>query len=443
MACFDGSCLYEHQDPRQGSHPHWGTLIYNYGRPQVKNFLIANALFWAEQYHADGIRMDAVASMLYLDYGKNDGEWVANMYGGHENLEAVEFLKHLNSVFKGRKNGAILIAEESTAWPQITGDVKKDGLGFDFKWNMGWMNDFIGYMKYDPYFRNHHYGELTFSMLYAYSEDFVLVFSHDEVVHGKASMLCKMPGDSYEVKANNLRAAYGYMYGHPGKKLLFMGQEFAQVAEWNEDVELPWDILQYPVHKTTQDYVKALNALYKAQPALYLKDYHPDGFEWINCSSSGDNIVSFVRKTDKPEETLLFVCNFAPVEHEKYQLGVPFYGKYKEILNSDAVEYCGSGKGNPRGKTCKQEEYDGKENSLVIDLPPMCTLVFSCTPMKPPVKKAETGKKAKPDKEAKSVKAAKGGREEKTARPEKGGKEQKAAKPEKATREKKAKGKAK
>lgn len=443
LACFDGSCVYEHQDPRQGSHPHWGTLIYNYGRPQVKNFLIANALFWAEQYHADGIRMDAVASMLYLDYGKNDGEWVANIYGGHENLEAVEFLKHLNSVFKGCKNGALLIAEESTAWPKITGDVKDNGLGFDYKWNMGWMNDFIGYMSYDPYFRNHHYGELTFSMLYAYSEDFVLVFSHDEVVHGKASMLCKMPGDSYEVKANNLRAAYGYMYGHPGKKLLFMGQEFAQVAEWNEDVELPWDILQYPVHKTTQDYVKALNALYKAQPALYLKDYHPDGFEWINCSSSGDNIVSFVRKTDKPEETLLFVCNFAPVEHEKYQLGVPFYGKYKEILNSDAVEFGGSGKGNPRGKTCKQEEYDGKENSLVIDLPPMCTLVFSCTPMKPPVKKAETGKKAKPDKEAKSVKAAKGGREEKTARPEKGGKEQKAAKPEKAAREKKAKGKAK
>ena len=212
MACFDGSCVYEHQDPRQGSHPHWGTLIYNYGRPQVKNFLIANALFWAEQYHADGIRMDAVASMLYLDYGKNDGEWVANIYGGHENLEAVEFLKHLNSVFKGRKNGALLIAEESTAWPQITGNVKDNGLGFDYKWNMGWMNDFIGYMSYDPYFRNHHYGELTFSMLYAYSEDFVLVFSHDEVVHGKYSMLCKMPGETYEAKANNLRAAYGFMW---------------------------------------------------------------------------------------------------------------------------------------------------------------------------------------------------------------------------------------
>lgn len=389
MACFDGSCVYEHQDPRQGSHPHWGTLIYNYGRPQVKNFLIANALFWAEQYHADGIRMDAVASMLYLDYGKNDGEWVANIYGGHENLEAVEFLKHLNSVFKGRKNGAVLIAEESTAWPKITGDVKDDGLGFDYKWNMGWMNDFIGYMKYDPYFRNHHYGELTFSMLYAYSEDFVLVFSHDEVVHGKCSMLCKMPGDTYEAKANNLRAAYGFMYGHPGKKLLFMGQEFAQVSEWNENEELPWDILDYPVHKNTQEYVKALNHLYKTQPALYQKDFHPDGFEWINCSRSEDNIVSFLRKTDKPEETLLFICNFAPVEHEKFQVGVPFYGKFKEILNSDATDFGGSGKGNSRVKTCKQEEWDDRENSLVIDLPPMCTLVFSCTPMPAPVKKVE------------------------------------------------------
>ncbi len=408
MACFDGSCVYEHQDPRQGSHPHWGTLIYNYGRPQVKNFLIANALFWAEQYHADGIRMDAVASMLYLDYGKNDGEWVANIYGGHENLEAVEFLKHLNSVFKGRKNGALLIAEESTAWPQITGDVKDNGLGFDYKWNMGWMNDFIGYMSYDPYFRNHHYGELTFSMLYAYSEDFVLVFSHDEVVHGKYSMLCKMPGETYEAKANNLRAAYGFMYGHPGKKLMFMGQEFAQVSEWNENVELPWNVLEYPVHKKTQDYVKALNQLYRMHPALYQKDFHPDGFEWINCSRSEDNIVSFLRKTGKPEETLLFVCNFAPVEHEKFQVGVPFYGKYKEILNSDAEIFGGSGKGNPRAKTSKQEEWDDRENSLVIDLPPMCTLVFSCTPVKPPkkaVKKAEAaGKDAAGEKKAEAAK---------------------------------------
>jgi len=394
MAAFDGTCVYEHQDPRQGSHPHWGTLIYNYGRPQVKNFLIANALFWAEQYHADGIRMDAVASMLYLDYGKNDGEWVANIYGGHENLEAVEFLKHLNSVFKGRKNGAILIAEESTAWPQITGDVKDNGLGFDYKWNMGWMNDFTRYMQCDPYFRNHQYGELTFSMLYAYSEDFVLVFSHDEVVHGKASMLCKMPGADYEAKANNLRAAYGFMYGHPGKKLLFMGQEFAQVSEWNENEELPWNILEYPVHKTTQDYVKALNNLYRTQPALYEKDYSPDGFEWINCSNSAENIVSFVRKTDKPEETLLFVCNFAPVEHEMYKIGVPFYGKYKEILNSDAAVYGGSGKGNPRVKLSRQEECDERENSITIDLPPMCTLVFTCTPEKIPEKKTAAEVKA-------------------------------------------------
>ena len=409
MACFDGSCVYEHQDPRQGSHPHWGTLIYNYGRPQVKNFLIANALFWAEQYHADGIRMDAVASMLYLDYGKNDGEWVANIYGGHENLEAVEFLKHLNSVFKGKKNGAVIIAEESTAWPQITGDVKDNGLGFDYKWNMGWMNDFTGYLKYDPYFRNHHYGELTFSMLYAYSEDFVLVFSHDEVVHGKCSMLCKMPGDTYEAKANNLRAAYGFMYGHPGKKLLFMGQEYGQVSEWNENEELPWHVLEYPVHKNIQEYVKALNELYRTQPALYQRDFYPDGFEWVNCSRSQDNIVSFLRKTEKPEDTLLFICNFAPVEHEKFQVGVPFYGKFKEILNSDGEVYGGSGKGNPRAKTCKQEEWDDRDNSLVIDLPPMCTLVFSCTPMPEPKKvvvgKTEAGKKDEGKKDGEEKKA--------------------------------------
>ena len=246
LASFDGTCLYEHLDPRQGSHPHWGTLIYNYGRPQVSNFLISNALFWAKEYHADGIRMDAVASMLYLDYGKNAGEWVANMYGGHENLEAVEFLKHLNSVFHKEAKGAVLIAEESTAWPQITGNVKEGGLGFDYKWNMGWMNDFLGYMQCDPYFRNQHYGELTFSMLYAYSENFVLVFSHDEVVHGKGSMAGKMPGDTQEKKFANLRAAYGFMTGHPGKKLLFMGQEFGQMDEWNENRSLEWELLQYP-----------------------------------------------------------------------------------------------------------------------------------------------------------------------------------------------------
>ncbi len=416
LACFDGTCVYEHQDPRQGAHPHWGTLIYNYGRPQVSNFLIANALFWAAEYHADGIRMDAVASMLYLDYGKNDGEWVANMYGGHENLEAMEFLKHLNSVFKGRHKGAVLIAEESTAWPQITTDVRDNGLGFDYKWNMGWMNDFTGYLKCDPYFRWHHYGGLTFSMIYAYSENFILVFSHDEVVHGKCSMLCKMPGADFEAKADNLRAAYGYMYGHPGKKLLFMGQEFAQATEWNENEELPWHVLEYPVHKTTQDYVKALNKLYLSQPALYEKDFHPDGFKWINCSLYQENIVVFTRMSDKPEETLLFVSNFAPVSHKDFRIGVPFYGKYKEILNSDAKAYGGSGMGNPRIKTSKQEECDERENSIIIDIPPMSTIIFSCTPTKVPAKRtvkkdvAEdvTEKEVAAEKAEKTTKKAKG-----------------------------------
>lgn len=396
MACFDGTCVYEHQDPRQGAHPHWGTLIYNYGRPQVTNFLIANALFWAKQYHADGIRMDAVASMLYLDYGKNHGEWVANIYGGHENLEAVEFLKHLNSVFKKQTGGALLIAEESTAWPRVTGDVKKGALGFDYKWNMGWMNDFIGYMQYDPYFRAHHYSELTFSLLYAYSEDFILVFSHDEVVHGKSSMLGKMPGGTLEIKADNLRAAYGFMYAHPGKKLLFMGQDFAQVTEWNENEELPWKLLEYPVHKTTQDYVKALNRFYRSQPALYEDDFRPEGFEWINCTSGADNMIVFLRKTAKPEETLLFVCNFAPAEHKKYPVGVPFCGKYKEIFNSDAVEFGGGGAGNPRAKTSKQVEWDEREYSLVIDVPAMAVLAFSCTPLEAPAKKVTAKKAAAP-----------------------------------------------
>ena len=398
LANFDGTCLYEHLDPSQGYHPHWGTLIYNYGRPQVKNFLIANALFWAEKYHADGIRMDAVASMMYLDYGKNDGEWVANIYGGNENLEAVEFLKHLNTVFKGRKNGAVLIAEESTAWPMITGDPKDGGLGFDYKWNMGWMNDFLGYMQCDPYFRNQHYGELTFSMLYAYSENFVLVFSHDEVVHGKGSMAGKMPGDTQEKKFANLRAAYGFMTGHPGKKLLFMGQEFGQMDEWNENRSLEWELLQYPVHKEMLENVKALNHLYTTQPALYEMDYEPEGFEWINCTYNDENIAIFIRKTKRPEDTLLFVCNFVPVAHEKFRVGVPFAGKYKEILNSDSVKFGGTGATNPRVKATKKEEWDAREHSISITLPPLGICVFQCTPVKEEPKK-ETGKKAAGKKE--------------------------------------------
>ena len=407
MAQFDGTCVYEHKDPRKGSHPHWGTLIYNYGRPGVSNFLIANAMFWADKYHADGIRFDAVASMLYLDYGKNPGEWVANIYGGHENLEAVEFLKHLNSAFKGRKDGAVLIAEESTSWPKITAPVKEDGLGFDYKWNMGWMNDFLNYMKYDPYFRCHHYSELTFSMLYAYSEDFILVFSHDEVVHGKGSMAGKMPGKDLEEKFANLRAAYGFMMGHPGKKLLFMGQDFGQVDEWNENKSLEWELLEYPIHSQMKEYVKGLNALYREQPALYMDDYHPDGFEWINCIDSVDNIVVFARKTDKKEETLLFICNFAPVLHDKFNVGVPFEGRYKEIFNSESERFGGCGKVNPRAKVSKKIECDDRENSITVQVPPLGVCVFSCTPEA--VKKTEkaVGKPAEKQTEKPQNKAVK------------------------------------
>ena len=399
LAAFAGTCLYEHQDPRQGSHPHWGTLIYNYGRPQVSNFLISNALYWAKEFHADGIRMDAVASMLYLDYGKNAGEWVANIYGGNENLEAVEFLKHLNSIYARDTKGSVLIAEESTAWPKVSGDENDGGLGFDFKWNMGWMNDFLDYMQFDPYFRHDHYGELTFSMLYAYSEKFVLVFSHDEVVHGKGSLAGKMPGDTQEKKFANLRTAYGFMMGHPGKKLLFMGQDFGQMDEWNEKASLEWGLLKYDIHSQMKDYVKALNHLYRTQPALYRMDYEPEGFEWINCTYNDENIVIFERKTEKPEETLLFVCNFAPVEHEKFRLGVPFAGKYKEILNSDAKQFGGSGMVNPRVKMSKKEEWDTRKNSIAINLAPMSTAVFSCTPYEEeaePEKKKTAEKRKRP-----------------------------------------------
>ena len=378
LSNFDGTCLYEHLDPRQGAHPHWGTLIYNYGRPEVSNFLIANALFWKNVYHADGIRMDAVASMLYLDYGKNDGEWVANMYGGHENLEAVEFFKHLNSIFKKDADGAVLIAEESTAWPKVTGDVKDEGLGFDYKWNMGWMNDFLGYMQLDPIFRSHHHGALTFGMIYAYSEDFILPFSHDEVVHGKGSMIGKMPGKR-EMKFANLRAAYGFFLTHPGKKMLFMGQDFAQFSEWNEDKQLEWELLDYDEHKQMQAYMKALLKLYKEQPALYQKDFEPAGFEWIDCMSADQNLLTYIRRGEKEEDDLLIAINFSPLVFEKYKVGVPYSGKFKEIFNSDSREFGGAGNTNPRVKTSKKDACDDRENSIQILIPPMGIAVFKCT----------------------------------------------------------------
>ncbi len=378
LASFDGTCLYEHLDPRQGYHPHWGTLIYNYGRPQVKNFLISNALYWADKYHVDGIRFDAVASMLYLDYGKNDGEWVPNIYGGNENLDAVEFLKHLNSIFKKKYPDALLIAEESTAWPKVTGSVEDDGLGFDYKWNMGWMNDFIGYMRNDPYFRGSHHNELTFSMIYAYSENFMLSLSHDEVVHGKGSLLNKMPGDR-DKKFANLRLALGFLMTHPGKKLLFMGQEFGQEHEWAENRSLDWEDLEQPDHKGLQAFMKAMIGLYKEHPALYKMDYDPQGFEWINCVDWEKSLVSFMRRTGKPEETLVVICNFSDVEYTSHQVGVPYAGKYKEIINSDAAAYGGMGVVNPRVKIAKKVECDDRPYSLTVKVPALGMCIFSYT----------------------------------------------------------------
>lgn len=376
LSAFDGTCLYEHFDPRQGSHPHWGTLIYNYGRPEVKNFLIANALFWAKEYHADGIRMDAVASMLYLDYGKQDGEWVANIYGGNENLEAIEFLKHLNSIFKKEFPDALLIAEESTAWPKVTGELDDEGLGFDYKWNMGWMNDFTGFMQCDPYFRKDNYNQLTFSMIYAYSENFVLVLSHDEVVHGKGSMIQKMPGAEEILRFSNLRAAYTFMYMHPGKKLLFMGQEFAEYREWSEERELDWASLDADKHMHMQDFVRELNRLYQTEPALYKLDQSPEGFEWINNTTYLRSICAFIRKTENPEDTLLVFCNFDTIPQARYKFGVPYPGTYKEILNSDDDKYDGYGMVNTREITAKEEECDGREHSISIKMGPVSVSVW-------------------------------------------------------------------
>lgn len=395
LANFDGTCLYEHLDPRQGYHPHWGTLIYNYGRPQVKNFLIANALFWTEKFHADGIRFDAVASMLYLDYGKNDGEWIANIYGGNENLDAVELLKHLNSIFKKKHPDALLIAEESTAWPRVTGSVDtEDGLGFDYKWNMGWMNDFVGYMSNDPYFRGAHHNELTFSMVYAYSERFMLSLSHDEVVHQKGSLLEKMPGTE-DKKFANLRAAYGFFMTHPGKKLLFMGQEYGQVHEWAENKALDWEDLEKPAHRQMQNYTKALIQLYKTYPALWKLDYDSDGFEWINCVEWEKSMVTFLRKSKKQEDTLVVICNFSDVAYEEELVGVPYAGKYKEILNSDAKEYGGTGVVNPRVKIAKKEETDDRPYTIKVKVAPLSVAIYSFTKTAAKTSTNRTAKTAK------------------------------------------------
>ena len=336
LANFDGTAVYEHEDPRQGEHPDWGTKIYNYGRPEVKNFLIANALFWVEECHVDGLRVDAVASMLYLDYGKQDGQWVANKYGDNKNLEAIEFFKHLNSVLLGRNHGTVMIAEESTAWPKVTGKPEDDGLGFSLKWNMGWMNDFLEYMKLDPYFRKFNHNKMTFSMMYAYSEKYVLVLSHDEVVHLKCSMLNKMPGELPD-KFKNLKVGYTFMFCHPGKKLLFMGQDFGQLREWSEERELDWFLLGEESHRSLQSFVQGLLKIYRKYPALYGMDDDPKGFEWINANDGDRSIFSFVRYSPTGRNNVLVVCNFTPVERPEYRVGVPKNKQYRLIMNEQGL----------------------------------------------------------------------------------------------------------
>lgn len=377
LADFDGTPTFEYADPRKGEHPDWGTKIFDYGKAEVKNFLIANALFWIEHFHVDGLRVDAVASMLYLDYGKQDGQWVANKYGGNENLEAIEFFKHLNSVVLGRNKGAVMIAEESTAWPKVTGAPEDDGLGFSLKWNMGWMHDFTEYMKLDPYFRKNAHNMMTFAMSYAYSENYILVLSHDEVVHLKCSMLNKMPGLGFD-KYANLKVGYAFMTGHPGKKLLFMGQEFAQLREWSEERELDWFLLAEPEHQAIQNWYRDLLHLYKKNKAMYELDSDPAGFQWINADDCFRSIYSFMRHSKDGKKNLLFVCNFTPMERPDYRVGVPRRKQLKLILNSDDKKYGGKGEERPLVYKPVKQECDGQKFSFAYPLPAYGVAVFEC-----------------------------------------------------------------
>lgn len=375
LAEFDGTATYEYADPRKGEHPDWGTKIFDLGKNEVRNFLIANALFWVEHFHIDGLRVDAVASMLYLDYGKKDGEWVPNQYGGNENLEAVDFFKHLNTVVLGRNPGSLMIAEESTAWPKVTGDVEDGGLGFSLKWNMGWMHDFTEYMKLDPYFRKDNHHMMTFAMSYAYSEDYILVLSHDEVVHLKCSMINKMPGIGFD-KYANLKAGYAFMMGHAGKKLLFMGQDFAQLREWSEERELDWYLLEEPEHQAIQAWMRDLLHMYKKKQALYELDQSWEGFEWVNADDAYRSIYSFIRHSKDGKHNLLFVINFTPMAREDYRVGVPRKKQYKLILNSDDVKYGGNGEKRQNIYHAVKKECDGRPYSFGYKLPPYGVAVF-------------------------------------------------------------------
>jgi 1,4-alpha-glucan branching enzyme len=375
LAYFDGTHLYEHADPRQGYHPDWGSYIFNYGRKEVQSFLISNALFWLEKYHADGLRVDAVASMLYLDYARKAGEWIPNKYGGRENLEAIEFLRRFNAAVYEHYPEVETIAEESTSWPMVSRPNYVGGLGFGFKWDMGWMHDTLEYLQQDPIFRRYHHNKLTFRMLYAFHENFVLPLSHDEVVYGKGSLIGKMPGDDWQ-KFANLRALYGYMYAQPGKKMLFMGGEIGQWHEWAHDASLQWELLKYPLHAGLQKWVRDLNHLYKDEPVLYEADCEPAGFEWIDCNDADGSTLSLMRKGKHTSTIVLVVCNFTPVPRHNYRVGAPRGGFWQEVLNSDAKEYGGSNMGNIGGVEAAPVPLHGRSHSLTLTLPPLSALFF-------------------------------------------------------------------
>ena len=375
LGFFDGTHLYEHSDPRQGEHKDWGTKIFNYGRNEVRNFLLSNAVFWCKQYHLDGLRVDAVASMLYLDYSRNAGEWMPNKYGGRENLEAIDFLRRFNELLHSETPGVLTVAEESTSWPMVSRPTYMGGLGFDLKWNMGWMHDTLAYMQKDPVYRRYHHGQLTFSLIYAFHENFILPFSHDEVVHLKRSMLDKMPGDVWQ-KYANLRALYTYMYGHPGKKLLFMGAEFGQWAEWSEARSLDWHLLAGEDHQQLQQFVSDLGKLYLAEPALYEVDNSWEGFQWIDFADADSSIISFLRRAKDPNDVLIFACNLTPQPRPGYRIGLPVDGFYREILNSDWVQYGGSGVDNAGGVGAEALPWQSCQFSAPINLPPLGVVVL-------------------------------------------------------------------
>jgi len=375
LARFDGTALYEHADQKQGEHPDWGTHIFNFGRNEVKNFLVSNALFWFEKYHIDGLRVDAVASMIYLDYGKKDGEWIPNEWGGKENIAALDFMKQANSTVYKYHPGAMMIAEESTSWALVTRPTNVGGLGFGFKWNMGWMNDYLRYISMDSIYRKYHHNLLTFSMIYAFSENFILVLSHDEVVHGKCSMISKMPGDYWQQFAG-LRVSYGYMFAHPGKKLQFMGSEFAQYNEWNYRQSLDWHLLEFDMHQRLQNYVKDLNHLYKTEKALYEIDFHYEGFEWIDCNDAEHGVVSFIRKGNDWRDSLIVVCNFTPCVYNNYRIGLPWETQYDEIFNSDSEKYGGSNVVNPEGFYAQDIGYHNRPFSAEMKIPPLAVMIL-------------------------------------------------------------------